>query len=178
MKQGINLSLGRKRVDGALRKIFMVSAGIFCLTVVVSLGLIIFRLVLKSAYDSLDQKEQLVNSQLLAMQDKKDKLIETKSRISDIQKVLGKRSPVITRINSISSIVPTDADVDALNGSDSDLQITLETDNLSSLNDLMEQKIAALASDKKRGIKKIEMISFGLNPKTLRYNITFGITFS
>lgn len=177
MKQGINLTLGRKRVDSALKKIFYIAAGTFCVTVVLSLGLIIYRLVLKSTYDSLDQKEQQLNAQLLAIQDKKDKLIETKSRIEDIQKVLGKRSPVVSRIDSVSSIIPVDSDVDSLNSSDTEMQISLESDNLSSLNGLIEERVAALGADKKKGIQKIEMRSFGLNPKTLRYNIAFGITF-
>jgi hypothetical protein len=177
MKQGINLSLGRKRVDNALKKIFYVTAGTFILTVVISLSLIIYRLVLKGMYDSLDQKEQKLNTQLLAMQDKKDKLIETKSRIADIQKVLSKRSPIVNRLETVSGVISSDSTVDAINGTDTDMQLTLESENLATLNDLIEAKIADLASDKKRGIKKIEMRSFGLNPKTLKYSLTFGVTF-
>lgn len=177
MKQGINLSLGRKRVDNALKKFFYITAGVFCFTVVISLGLIIYRLVLRGVYDSLDQKEQKLNSQLLAMQDKKYKLIEIKSRIIDVQKVLSKRSPVVSRLDSISGVIPQDSEVDSINGTDTEMQVTLESESLSSLNDLIESKIAQLASDKKRGIKKIDMRSFGLNPKTLRYSLTFGITF-
>ncbi len=177
MKQGINLSLGRKRVDNALKKIFYVTAGAFIFTVVISLSLIIYRLVLKGMYDSLDQKEQKLNIQLLTMQDKKDKLIETKSRIADIQKVLSKRSPIVNRLETVSSVISSDSTVDAINGTDTDMQLTLESENLATLNDLIEAKIADLASDKKRGIKKIEMRSFGLNPKTLKYSLTFGVTF-
>jgi len=178
MKQGINLSLGRKRVDNALKKIFYISAGIFFITVVISFLLIVYRLVIKSTYETLDQKELLLNQQLLSMQDKKDKIIETKSRIVDIQKILGKRSPVIVRLNSISNLIPVDSQVDSLNGSASDMQINLESENLSSLNDLIEEKVTALASDRKKGIKKIEMGSFGLSPKTHKYSISLKITFN
>ena len=111
------------------------------------------------------------------MQDKKDKLIETKSRIADIQKVLSKRSPIVNRLETVSSVISSDSTVDAINGTDTDMQLTLESENLATLNDLIEAKIADLASDKKRGIKKIEMRSFGLNPKTLKYSLTFGVTF-
>ncbi len=177
MKQGINLTLGRKRVDSALKKFFYVTVGVFCATVVISLGLIVYRLVLRGTYDSLDQKEQKLNSQLLAMQEKKDKLIEIKSRIADVQKVLSKRSPVVSRLDSVSGVISSDTAVDAINGTDTDMQITLESDSLSLLNDLIESKIAELATDKKRGIRKIDLRSFGLNPKTLKYSLTFVITF-
>jgi len=96
----------------------------------------------------------------------------------DVQKILSKRSPVVARLDSISGVIPFDSEVGAINGTDTEMQVTLESESLSSLNDLIESKIAQLASDKKRGIKKIDMRSFGLNPKTLRYGLTFGITFN
>ena len=72
MKKGINLSLGRKRSDGVLRKFFAVSVGVFLITVVISIGLIAYRLILKVSFDALDQQEQQVNSQLLALTEKND----------------------------------------------------------------------------------------------------------
>lgn len=160
-----------------LRRIFYISVGIFCVSVVVSLSLIVFRLVLKNSFDSLDRQEQQLNSQLLSQQDKKDKLLETKSRIIEIKNVLAKRSPMTARIDAIALVVPPDSQIDALNGGDSDMQLTLESESLASLNDLIEKKATEVASDKKRGIKKIEMRSFGLSPKTHKYTISIGITF-
>jgi hypothetical protein len=55
--------------------------------------------------------------------------------------------------------------------------MTVESDNLASLNDLMEQKILELSKDKKKGIKKIDIESFGLNPKTLTYQAVFKVDF-
>ena len=81
------------------------------------------------------------------------------------------------RIDAIRGVIPTDSEINTLNGTDVDMTISLESDNLASLNDLIEQKIAALASDKKKGIQKIEMRTFSLSPKTLKYNVTFGIKF-
>ena len=83
-----------------------------------------------------------------------------------------------SRVASLTEVIPEDVTVGSISGTDTDIQISLESDNLSTLNDLVEQKIAALAQDKKRRIKKIQMLSFGLNPKTLKYSVTFTITFS
>ena len=178
MKKGINLALGRKRVDNALKKVFYVTVTIFALTVVVSIILIAYRLLLKSSFDTLDQKEQQLNSQLLSMQDKRDKLIETKSRLADIKQIISKRSPITARIDTVTQVMPVDAQINGLSGDKDAFQITLESENLSSLNDLLEQKMAQLGLDKKKGIKKIEMSNFGLNPKTLLYTITFNVTFN
>ncbi len=178
MKRGINLALGRRSTDNAYRKLFAVTGGIFFLTVIISLGLIGYRLVLKSSFDALEQKEQQLNSQLLAQQEKKDKLIETKSRILDVKKIISSRSPTTARIDTLSEFVPVDATVNAISGTDTDIEMTLESDSLTSLNNLIEQKITEVARDKKKGIKKIEMHNFGLNPKTLKYIISFGVKFS
>lgn len=177
MKQSINLTLGRKRVNYAFRKIYYVTVGLFCISVVVSLGLLAYQLILKSSYDSLDQKEQQLNSQLLANQEKKDKLLETKSRLGDIRNVLSKRSAINAKLETVYSVIPATSQIKGVTGSEEDLQFSLESEDLVSLNELIEQKLTTLAQDKKRGIQKVEMKSFGLNPKTLRYHITLGVTF-
>lgn len=178
MKQGINLSLGRKRVDYALRKFQYAAIAAFCICVVISLVLIAYRLILKGSFEDLTRREEVINAKLLGIQEKRDKFLETKSRLIDVRSMLTKRSPMTARLETITNVVPTDSTVNSLNGTEEDLQIALESENLVSLNDLLEQKINELTADKKRGIKKIEMHSFGLNPKTLKYNITFGITFN
>lgn len=178
MKKGINLSLGRKRVDNVLKKVFYVSVGAFCLAVVISLGLIAYRLILKSSYDSLDQKEQQLNVQLLELQDKRDKLTETKSRIVEIKQVIAKRAPVTGRIQTLSDLVPVGSTVTTINGSDVDMKLSLESDSLSSLNELIEKRIEEAAREKAKGIKRVDMNSFGLNPKTLQYSVSLGITFN
>lgn len=177
MKQNINLSLGRKRVNKALRKIFIISLSFFCITVFISILLIAYRLILKNSYDALDQREQQLNSKLLALQEKEDKFIETRSRLADIKKVISTRSPVTTRINTISEFIPTDSEVTGIGGNDASLQLGLESSDLASLNELIEQKIEAIASDKKQGVQKVEMSSFSLNPKTLKYIISFTVYF-
>lgn len=177
MKKGINLALSRKRVDNVLRKVFVLSVALFCISVIISIGMITYRLILKSSYDTLEAKEQQINSQLLQLQDKRDKLTETKSRIAEIKNVLAKRSPITTRIQTLSDVVPTDTTITSLTGDTSDMKITLEGESLSSINDLLEQRIAEIAKDSKKGISKVDMHSFGLNPRTSLYTVSFGVTF-
>ncbi len=178
MKQTINLASGKKSVDSALRKVFIASVALFCLVVLLSFTLIVYRLFLKNSFEELDNKEKKLNEQILANVDKRDKLVEIKGRLDDIRKILSRRLPMNARVASLTEIIPDDVTVETINGTDVDIQISLESENLSTLNDLVEQKIANLAQDKKRKIKKIQMQSFGLNPKTLKYSVTFTITFS
>lgn len=178
MRKGINLASRRKRVESLYRKAFLVTAALFVIVVVVSLGLIIYKLILKNSYDALDKKEQDLNQQLLALVSKKDKFIETKSRIADVKKIIATRAPVTARIDTISSVIPVDSDVNTFSGDDTQMQVSLESESLASLNDLVEQKLIEIANDKKKEIKKVEMKSFGLNAKTLKYSVSFGVTFN
>lgn len=177
MKKGINLTLGKKSVDNVLRKFFFAAVAVFCFSVLISFSLIVYRLVLKSSFDALDKKEQMLNEQILALQDKRDKLIETKGRLDDIKKILSKRLPMSARVSSLTAIIPEEVDVNSISGTDTEMQLSLESDNLATLNELVEQKISLVAQDKKRRIKKIQMQSFTLNPKTLKYSVNFVITF-
>lgn len=177
MKKSINLALGKKSVDTLLRKVFFATVAAFIISVVLSLGLIAYRLILKSSFDTLEAREQQINNQLLAQVEKRDKLLETKTRLAEVKKVISSRAPVTARIATLSEFVPFSSDVIGISGTDSDIQMTLESEDLASLGELIELKVAEITQDKKKGIKKIEMRSFGLNPNTLRYSITLGIDF-
>lgn len=177
MKKSINLVLGKKRVDNFLKRLSIGAMVAFFVMVVLSLSLIAYRLVLKSTFDELDQKEQGLNAQLISQQDKKDKLVEMKSRLSEIQKIITKRVPITARLDTVSSLLPQNSEVTTLNGNEDLIQISLESDSLGSLNELIEQKIEEIAGDKKKAIKRVDMSSFSLNPNTLKYRISLAIEF-
>ena len=65
MKQTINLASGRKNVDSALRKVFIASVAVFCVTILFSFSLIAYRLFLKNSYEELDSKEKELNQKIL-----------------------------------------------------------------------------------------------------------------
>jgi hypothetical protein len=178
MKKGINLTVGGRKVDKVFRKAFVVSVALFFAVVVVSLGLIIYRLILKNSFDSLQTKEQQFNQQLLGYVEKRDKFVETKSRLSEIKKIISQRSPTTIRIDTLTDVVPTDSSVTALGGDEEQMQISLESENLASLNQIIEEKLIEVSQDKQKGIKKVDMKSFGLNPRSLMYTVTFNVIFN
>ena len=177
MKKSINLSSGRKKVDTALRKIFIITVVAFIAMVIISLILLAYRLFLKSNYDNLESKEQELNEKLLRLEEKKSKITETKLRIVDVRKVLSKRAPTTIRINTISSFILEDIEINRLSGKDNEMSFDIQSDSIATLNLLLEQKIEEIAADKKTGIKKIIMKRFGLSPKTLTYSVSFTVQF-
>lgn len=177
MRKNINLSLGRKRVDTVLRKIFIGTIVAFSIVVVMSLSLIGYRLILKGSFESLEAKEQQLNSQLLTLVEKRDKMLETRSRLGEVKKILSTRAPTTRRLETVSSIVPVDSQVKGVSGNENLIEISLESGSLVTLNELVEQKIEELAQDRGQGIKRVEMYSFGLNPRTRQYSVSLSIEF-
>ena len=177
MRKGINLTSEQKKANGLLRSVFYGSSAFFVVAVIIAIVLIAYRLFLSVSLSETVKKEEEVNAQLLQLQTKKDKFLETHSRLKDIRKILSKRSTITLKVADLTQVVPEDASILSINGSDEEISLSVQSENLESLNDLIEQKINQVASDKKKGIKKIEMNSFRLNPKTLLYKVDFGVTF-
>lgn len=177
MKKGINLAFGTKKVDKVFRKAFVVSVIFFVVVVVVSISLIVYRLILKSTFDNLEVQEQQLNQQLLALVEKRDKFLEIKTRLKDIQNIINRRSPTTVRIDTVTGFIPTTATIDTLSGDEETISVSIESDDLASLNDLVQQKLIEVSEDRQKGIKKIDMSSFGLNPKSLLYEASFIISF-
>jgi hypothetical protein len=177
MKSGINLTTGRKQVNAIYKKAFYISVGIFAFTVVISIALIGYRLILNNSFNSLSNQEQTLNSQILSLQEKMTKYVQTQQRLKDARTIIAKRSATNQKIDEVTKIVSGSAQLTDISGSDDSVEMTVQSDNLASLNDLMEQKILELSKDKKKGIKKIDIESFGLNPKTLIYQAVFEVDF-
>ena len=177
MRKGINLTSEQKKANGLLKRIFYASSAFFVITVIVAIVLIAYRLFLSVALSEVTKKEEATSAQIMQFQTKRDKFLETRSRLKDIRKILSKRSTITLKIADLTQIVPEDASLVSINGSNDEISLSVSSSSLTTLNDLIEQKVIQAASDKKRGIKKIEMKSFRLNPKTLLYQVDFDVTF-
>lgn len=177
MRKGINLTSEQKKTNGVLRSIFYVSTAFFAVTVIIAIVLIAYRLFLSMSLSDVNKKEEGINAQLLQLQTKKDKFVETHLRLKDIQNILSKRSTITLKVSDLAQVVSGDASILSINGSDQEISLGVESGSLETLNDLIEQKVNQVASDKKKGVKKIEMKSFRLNPKTLLYQVDFSVTF-
>lgn len=178
MKKSINLSHGRKRVATYFRQIFYISVGLFCLVVLITIGLTGYKLVQRNVYSNLEITDREHDAVLTSLKVKREKYIETQKRLVDIQTVIAKRPPTTVRLATISEILPGDATVDTIAGTEEEMDITINSESLSSLSVLLDERIDQVAGDKKKGVKKVEMKSFGLNPKTLLYSVSLRVTFN
>lgn len=177
MKKSINLAFGKKKVDKVFKKAFVVSVAVFVAVVTISLGLIIYRLILNTNFQNLEGREQQLNQQLLTYIEKRDKFLETKSRLSEARNILDKRAPTTVRLNTMTEFVPTTSTITSLDGNVDQMSLELTSEDLKSLNELIEQTLIEVSEDKQKGIQRVEMEAFGLNPSSSSYNASFTVTF-
>lgn len=178
MKKSINLVIqGKKSSSKIYRKLYLLSFGLFILVIAVGFGLLMLRLAQRGIYDSLDKQDQELVSSLLSFQVKKDKLLEIKSRLSSIDMVIQKRAPTTARLITMTNLVPLKSTVISLAGTKEVMTVSLQSESLSDLDELLEKKIAELTKDKTKIIKTVEMKSFSLDPGSLTYSITLEISF-
>lgn len=177
MKNSINL-VSKKRKPSKFHKRFLItSIAFFSIIFVVSVGFIGYRFFLQSEAGDLKTEESrliaIVNQDL----DKKSKFLTVRERLSEIQKIINQRKNLNSKIESASNVIPSDVEVTLVDGTEEKIKLRVTAKNLVSLDSLIEKRIAEYANDKKKGIKRVEMTSFGLNPESLQYFANFVIEF-
>lgn len=177
MKTSINL-VSKKRRPSEFHKRFLVSSVIFfSIIFLISAGLIGYRLFLQFQLANLKNDEAQLITQVNVNPEKKVKFLTIRERISEIQNIVNERTNLNNRIASVSDTLPLDVGITLIEGSDEGIKVRVSAEDLVSLNDLIEERIEQYAAEKNRGVKRIELTSFNLNPTTLLYEANFTIEF-
>lgn len=177
MKSGINLiSTSQKKTFHGKRLVYA-SVGTFLLVFFAAVSLISYRLFLNAKLSSLTDEETTLVQQINALQEKKVKILIIHDRLASIQKLLKSRNNVNNKISIVKNVIPDDVTISALDGNPDDVTVSVESENLQSLNDLIEDKVMQIQKTNKKAIKRIEMKSFRLVAERLTYSATFLVEF-
>ncbi len=177
MKNSINLVSKRRRPGKFHRRLFIVSVIFFSIAFLISAGLIGYSLILGGQLEVLKSDETKLIAAVNLDPEKKVKFLTVKERLSEIQKILNERKNLNNRINTVSAVLPQDLGISLIESDEQQIKLRVTAPDLVSLNNLIEEKIESYATEQNRGVKRIEMTSFGLNPNTLLYEATFSIEF-
>ncbi len=178
MKKEINLTLGRKKESTLSKRVLLGASVLFSVVVIISIGILSYRLVLSTKLSSLSNNEETLIIQLNSLREQRDKMLTIKERLEESQRIIGKRLNITSKFDELATIIPQKATLETFTGTDEEIELQVESDSLDSLGELINEKISTLTTDKKRGIKKIEMKNFMLNPTTKVYSVIFGITYN
>ncbi len=178
MKNSINLVSKRQAPNRFHKRFFIAGLSFFSVTFLLSVGVIGYQFLLSEQLATLKSEESVLISQVNSDPEKKIKFLTIRERLTEIQKVIARRQDVNSRINAISEVVPGDIGINVIEGDEEEMRVRVAADNLSSLNNLIEERIEEFALEQGKTVKRIEMTSFGLNSNSLLYEATFVIEFN
>jgi len=176
MKKEINLTLGRKADNKLVRRLLMGSSIAFSIVVIITIGILAFRLFLSTQLANATSDEEVLIAQLDAVREQRDKLVITKERLVDAQKIISRRQDITSKFGMVENIVPSQASLETFSGTEEEVEVRIESESLEALSELINERIATLANEQK-GVQKIEMKSFILNPLTKIYTVVFAVTY-
>lgn len=177
MSKGINLASPHKKSIDVYRYLFLSALGLFILVFIISAVTVSYRLFLGNQLAVLESDEKSIITTISSLQEKKEKFLVVKERLSQISKIVGKRADVNSRIDVVVGILPPPIEVDKISGSVNEVSISVSSPSLQTLNELVEENIAELVASNNRSIKRIEMRSFRLDSETLIYSATINVEF-
>lgn len=177
MKREINLSLGRIKNNTLAKRILLGSSILFSIAILISIGILSYRLYLSNNLSGLTNDEENFTSQINSMREQRDKLTIIEGRLEEAQRIISRRLNITAKFDEVADIIPPQASLETFTGIEEEVEVKVESESLGALGQLINDKITTLANDKKRGIKKIEMKNFLLNPTTKVYSVTFGVTY-
>lgn len=177
MKTGINLISPSQKKTFHGKRLIYASVGTFSLVFLTAIVLLSYRLFLNAKLGNLTEEETAQTQKINALQEKKVKFLIIHDRLASIQKLLKGRDDVNNKISIVKNVIPNDVVISALDGDPEEVTLSVESESLESLNNLIEEKIMQIQTTNKKAIKRIEMKSFRLIPERLTYSATFLVEF-
>lgn len=177
MKNSINLVSKRRRPSALHKRFYIFSLVFFSISFLISAGLIAYNFLLAGQVADLKRDEALLVAAVNTDPEKKIKYLTLKERLTEVQKVINKRKDINSRIVTVAETLPQDVGISVVEGTDESISITVTASDLISLNNLIEERIEEYAADRGRGVKRIEMTRFDLDPESLQYEATFKLEF-
>lgn len=178
MKTSINLVSKKRRPSEFHRRFFLASIIFFSVVFILSAGLVGYRLVLQIQMEELTAEEAQLTSDVNSDPEKKVKFLTVRERLSEIQDIMKKRQNLNTRVESVAQTLPADVGVRLIESDKNIVKVRVSASDLVSLDNLIDQRIEEYASERNRGVKRVELTGFNLNPKTLLYEASFTIEFT
>lgn len=177
MKNSINLVSKKRRPSALHKRFYLISLIFFSIVFLSSAGLISYNYLLSGQLEGLKGEEADLVSSINSNPEKKIKFLTLKERLSEIQKVINKRKNINSRIVSVTDVLPQNVGISEVEGTDESISISVTAQDLASLDNLMQQRIEQYVEERGRGVKRIEMRSFSLDPESLQYEATFKLEF-
>lgn len=171
MSTSINLITEKKRqVRRAIRFITLFSIVVFTLFFIAGASFIATVFSLKNNLSLYAQNEQDLRGKLASLSETRERTILIQDRLANIEKIIKTRKNLSTKIESILVLFPSSFMVDSVEGTEKVVTFRLSTQDLASVDKLLEDKIK---NSKIKNLAKIDLKAFEENKKGYSFNLDF-----
>lgn len=177
MKASINLALGNTRIKKKTYSIYVYWS--FAVVVAIALVIMAVNIGFKIQYASLLAQEQDLTAAINTQAEKKVNMLIVSERTKNIASLYAKRGELDKRLEDLISIFPQSVTISGLNAKDEEFVLTVETSDLTAMNDVLEQDLPSYLKNLNSGIQIVDINSFqaqeGQYALSLRFQYSGGI---
>lgn len=170
MSDGVNLLTIEKKKEKKFGNFFTGSLLILVIMILISIGLLMYMIFLKTSFAGVTQAEGKALSTLNSYSSKRIKLQTLSERLTSIEKIIPENTKFSERISFIVKSFPPQFEVDGINVDGASLTVTLIASNLEALNSYINKDLHALVRKKNSDIKNVSIQNFGINPARGSYS--------
>lgn len=170
-------SLKKTRLSNSYSPFFLVSIIVFILIFLGAFSILVYVFTLKNNLSNAQFQENQLNDHLQEIAPELVNALFLKDRLSNINKITTFRTRLDVQISSLLAVLPQDVIVSAIIGDSKSLKLSVISDNLNSLNTLIEERIKKFASNNNLKIKRIDSNGLTLDQARSLYVLTFLIQF-
>ncbi len=105
----------------------------------------------------------------------KEMVLGTQERLGQIRSVLSERHDAGSKINAVVGIIPSSIQIKSMEYDENEIRLTLSSDSLVALQNLIEEKLPQLQNEGSRDIGSITVGDFRVDVENLAYTTSLSI---
>ncbi len=175
MKAKINLATKRIVQVKKLRKFFLSSIIFFSISTGITLILLLINFSINLQTSKLAETKASMEIEAGTYKPVKEMVLGTQERLGQIRSVLSERQDAGSKINALVGIVPSSIQIKSMEYDETGIRLTLSSDSLVALQNLIEDKLPQMQSEGKGDIGSISVGDFRVDVENLAYTTSLSI---
>jgi len=175
MKAKINLATKRIVQVKKLRKFFLSSIIFFSISTGITLILLLINFSINLQISKLNEQQAAMGIEAGRYKSVKEMVLGTQERLGQIRSVLSERHDAGSKINAVVGIIPSSIQIKSMEYDENEIRLTLSSDSLVALQNLIEEKLPQLQNEGSRDIGSITVGDFRVDVENLAYTTSLSI---
>lgn len=181
MNSKINLFSKKETFHKEVRKVIIISIGLFSVVFLITLGVVLTNLFRNIEYNNLQVREDEIRGKINQLSKKRDNILKLHDRLAAIENFFKTRKLVDARFISLTDIVPDSITFSEVTITGENISLHMKAENLADYNTILDllYKLDEDKELKKRlaEVKKIQIASFVVSTLAQTYELEMNFDY-